>query len=92
MVEHPAISAALMTIENAVVRRNNLDLFEILRNKMIPLVFLHFEPELQLPNAPTLESQPMFAARPFALNTAPAVLALAAARASTSKTTTTIKG
>jgi hypothetical protein len=33
----------------------------------------------------------MFAARPFTLNTAPAVLASTAARASTTKTTT-IKG
>ena len=39
-----------------------------------------------------LEYKAMFAARPFALNTAPVGQASAAARASTTKTTTTIKG
>ena len=39
-----------------------------------------------------LESTPMFAARPFALNTATAALAGVAVRAITTKTTTIIKG
>ena len=49
------------------------------------------DPGALAPNSHPVQSPPMFAARPFALNLAPAALAGVAVRAITTKTTT-IKG